>query len=301
MYSLVYPLLSRHKFTLAGCTAILLWSCIVAFIRNVSEQLGPIGGAALIYTVSSVLLAIFVGLPNPKRFSLRYLLIGGGLFVAYEMFLSLALGMVNSRHQAVEMGVINYLWPCLTVLLAVVVSKKPVSPLLYPAMALSFFGVAWTVSGDEGLSIAQLAANVASNPVSYTLAFVGAFLWAVYCNLTKRLAKGENGITWFFIGTAIALWIKYLLSNEPPMVWTWQAGIDLMLAATVMGAGYALWNIAIIGGNMVMLATFSYFTPIFSTFLSAILLDIELTATFWQGVVMVTIASLSCWWLTRKQ
>ncbi|PSW17181.1 drug/metabolite DMT transporter permease [Photobacterium sanctipauli] len=294
-------MLSRHKFTLAGCTAILLWSCIVAFIRNVSEQLGPIGGAALIYTVSSVLLAIFVGLPNPKRFSLRYLLIGGGLFVAYEMFLSLALGMVNSRHQAVEMGVINYLWPCLTVLLAVVVSKKPVSPLLYPAMALSFFGVAWTVSGDEGLSIAQLAANVASNPVSYTLAFVGAFLWAVYCNLTKRLAKGENGITWFFIGTAIALWIKYLLSNEPPMVWTWQAGIDLMLAATVMGAGYALWNIAIIGGNMVMLATFSYFTPIFSTFLSAILLDIELTATFWQGVVMVTIASLSCWWLTRKQ
>ncbi|MGF1698763.1 aromatic amino acid DMT transporter YddG [Photobacterium makurazakiensis] len=294
-------MLSTHKFTLAGCTAILLWSCIVAFIRNVTEQLGPIGGAAMIYTVSSVFLALFIGLPNPKRFSLKYLLIGGGLFVAYEMCLSLALGMANSRHQAVEMGVINYLWPCLTVLLAVIVSKKPVNPLLYPAMALSFFGVAWTVSGDEGLSVALLAANVASNPVSYSLAFVGAFLWAIYCNLTKRLAKGENGITWFFIGTAIALWVKYLLSNEPPMAWTLQAGIDLMLAASVMGAGYALWNIAIIGGNMVMLATFSYFTPIFSTFLSAILLDIELTTSFWQGVVMVTVASLSCWWLTRKQ
>ncbi|MGF1680013.1 aromatic amino acid DMT transporter YddG [Photobacterium minamisatsumaniensis] len=292
---------STHKFTLAGCIAILLWSSIVAFIRNVAEQLGPIGGAAMIYTVSSLLLALFVGLPNPKRFSLKYLLIGGGLFVAYEMCLSLALGMANSRHQAVEMGVINYLWPCLTVLLAVVVSNKPISPLLYPAMALSFFGVAWTVSGDEGLSLAQLAENVASNPVSYALAFVGAFLWAIYCNLTKRLANGENAITWFFIGTAIALWIKYLISNEPPMVWTMQAGIDLLLAATVMGAGYALWNIAIIGGNMVLLATMSYFTPIFSTFLSAFLLDIELTATFWQGVVMVTFASLSCWWLTRKQ
>ncbi|MDO6499014.1 aromatic amino acid DMT transporter YddG [Photobacterium sanguinicancri] len=291
---------TTHKYTLAGCMAILLWSTNVAFIRNVTEQLGPIGGAAMIYTVSATLLAIFIGLPNLKRFSIKYLVLGGALFVSYEMCLALALGMANDRHQAVEMGVINYLWPSLTVLLAVLASKKSVNPALYPAMALSFFGVAWTVSGEDGLSITQLTTNIASNPISYCLAFVGAFLWATYCNLTKRLAKGENAITWFFIGTAIALWIKYAFSNEPALTFSIDASIDLVLAATAMGAGYALWNIAIINGNMVMLATMSYFTPIFSTFFSAMLLDLELTATFWQGVVMVTIASLSCWVLTRK-
>lgn len=293
-------MLGTHKYTLAGCLAILMWSTIVAFIRNVAEQLGPVGGAAMIYTVSTALLAIFIGLPRPGRFSQKYLLVGGALFVSYEMCLALALGMANDRHQTVEMGVINYLWPCLTVLLAVMVSKKRVSLLLYPALALAFLGVAWTVSGDEGLSLNQIAANVATNPVSYTLAFVGAFIWAVYCNVTKRLANGENTITWFFMATALALWAKYFMSDEPAMVWSMGAVTDLLFAAVAMGAGYALWNIGIIGGNMMLLATLSYFTPIFSTFFAAVLLDIELTTAFWQGVVMVTLASLACWWLTRK-
>ncbi|CED59412.1 Transporter, drug/metabolite exporter family [Moritella viscosa] len=294
-------MINSHKFTLAGCLAILLWSTIVGLIRNVAEQLGPIGGAAMIYTVSSVFLLIVLGAPKLKSFPPRYLLIGGGLFVSYEICLSLALGMANNRTQAVEMGVINYLWPSLTVLLAVFISGKPVNKLLYPAIALSFFGVAWTVGGDDGISISQLTSNIATNPASYSMAFFGAFIWALYCNITKKLANGMNGITWFFIGTAIALWIKYLISNEPTMVFTTEATFDLLLAGIVMGSGYALWNIGIIGGNMVFLATLSYFTPILSTFFSAMILNIDLTTKFWEGVMMVTIASLICWWLTREK
>ncbi|WP_037028270.1 aromatic amino acid DMT transporter YddG [Psychromonas aquimarina] len=290
-----------HKCTLAGCLAILLFSTTVGFVRNVAEQLGPIGGAAMIYTVSSFFLLIFIGAPRFRTFSLKYLLIGGTLFVSYEICLSLALGMANNRVQAVEMGVINYLWPSLTVLLAVFISKKPVNKALYPAIALSFFGVAWTVGGDEGISISQLAGNIATNPASYSMAMTGAFIWAFYCNITKRLANGKNAITWFFIATAAALWIKYFISNEPAMVFTSGAAIDLLLTGMAMGSGYALWNIGIIGGNMMLLATLSNFAPLFSTFLSAVILDIALTTKFWQGVVMVTAASLLCWWFSREK
>ena len=195
---------TSYKYTIAGCSAILLWSLIVGLIRNVTEQLGPIGGAAMIYSVSSIFLVLVIGAPRLTLFSPKYLLIGGGMFVSYEMCLSLALGMAHSRTQAVEMSIINYLWPSLTVLFAVVASRKPVNKILYPAIALSFFGVAWTLSGDGGLSISQLLANAATNPVSYTLAFVGAFIWAAYCNVTKKLANGKNAITWFFIATALS-------------------------------------------------------------------------------------------------
>ncbi|GLR73594.1 aromatic amino acid DMT transporter YddG [Aliivibrio sifiae] len=292
---------TSYKYTIAGCAAILFWSMIVGLIRNVTEQLGPIGGAAMIYSVGSLFLVLVMGLPKLSVFSLRYLLIGGGLFVSYEMCLSLALGMANSRNQAVEMSIINYLWPSLTVLFAVLASHKPVNKVIYPAILLSFFGVAWTLSGDQGLSITQLIENAASNPASYSLAFTGAFLWAIYCNITKKLANGKNAITWFFIATALALWIKYAVSDEGAIVMTSSAVIDLLLAGMIMGSGYALWNIGIIGGNMVLLATFSYFTPILSTFFSAWILDIELTIQFWQGVIMVTIASLLCWWFTREK
>lgn len=290
-----------YKYTLAGCLAIILWSAIVGLIRNVAEQLGPIGGAAMTYTVGSLFLVLFVGAPRFKEFSPRYLLLGGSLFVSYEICLSLSLGMANDRTQAIEMGLINYLWPSLTVLLAVLVSKKAINKGIYPAICLSFFGVAWAVSGEQGLSINLLAERIATNPASYSMAFFGAFIWAFYCILTKRLADGKNAITWFFIATAVVLWIKYFMSDEPAMVMTSNAAIDLLLAGMAMGSGYALWNIGILRGNMLLLATLSYFTPIFSTFLSAMILNIELTTNFWQGVVMVTMASLLCWWFTREK
>ncbi|MHA2937539.1 aromatic amino acid DMT transporter YddG [Vibrio sp. RC27] len=293
-------MISAHKYTLAGCVAILLWSTIVPFIRNVAESLGPVGGAAMIYTLSSVLLALVIGLPKLSRFSPRYLIIGGGLFVCYEMCLALTLGMANNKFQAVEMSVINYLWPALTVMLAVVVTRQRVSIWLYPAMAMAFFGVAWTVTGEEGLSISRITENIATNPVSYSLAFSGAFIWAIYCNVTKRLANGQNAITWFFIATATTLWVKFLLTDQPPMTWNGSAVLNLGLAAFAMAGGYGMWNIGIIGGNMVLLATLSYFTPIFSAFFSSLVFGISLGVTFWQGVIMVTLASLSCMYLTRQ-
>ncbi len=273
----------------------------MALSRNVSEQLGPIGGAASMYTVSSLFLILVMGLPDIRKFSKTYLIAGGAMFVCYEIFLSLALGMANDRHQAVEMAVINYLWPAMTVLVAVMMSKKKTNTFVYPSIFVAFFGVAWSISGEQGLSVSQISANIATNPATYSMAFFGAIIWAVYCNFTQKVAKGQNAIVLFFIATAMTLWIQYALSNETGMKFTVEASIDLLLAGLVMGSGYALWNVAILGGNMVLLATLSYFTPIFSTFLSSLILGISLTGTFWQGVVMVTLGSFACWWVTRER
>lgn len=273
----------------------------MGFARAVTEMLGPVGGAASIYTVASVFLVLVMGVPKWRLYSLRYVLIGGGLFVAYEICLALALAMANSRQQAVEMLVINYLWPALTVLLAVLSSGKKTSVLVYPSIALAFFGVAWSITGEQGLTLAQIAANVATNPVTYAMAFVGAFLWAIYCNLTKRISNGQNAITLFFIMTAITLWIKYGLSSETGMTLNLESGTLLLISGIAMGSGYALWNYAIIGGNMLLLATLSYFTPVLSTVISSFILGLVLTQSFIEGVVMVTVGSLMCWWVTREK
>ncbi|AQP37928.1 aromatic amino acid DMT transporter YddG [Vibrio anguillarum] len=293
--------MKQHKHTLFGVAAILLWSCLLGLIRTVTEQFSPIGGAALIYTVSSVFLMLVMGVPKFKHFSLRYVLIGGALFVSYEICLALALGMANDRHQALEMAVINYLWPALTVLFAVFLSRKPVHILVYPSVALAFVGVAWTITGDSGFSVMQISANIATNPLTYSMAFGGAIIWAVYCNITKQLANGQNAIILFFMATAIALWIKYFLSSESTLVFTVPATLNLALTGVVMGSGYALWNVAILRGNMVLLATLSYFTPVISTLLSSLILGVALGLSFWQGVIMVTMGSLICWWATRER
>ena len=155
--------------TACGLVAILLWSTASGLIRSVSEIFGPLGGAALIYSLGAILLVMFLGRPRLRSTSSFYLIVGTALFVAYEVCLSLALGYASNSNQAIELGVVNYLWPCLTVLLAIVMNGQKARWIIVPGTVLALFGIVWVVSGN-GLSLPAIIANVASNPLSYSLA-----------------------------------------------------------------------------------------------------------------------------------
>ncbi|HGM6348740.1 TPA: aromatic amino acid DMT transporter YddG [Serratia marcescens] len=289
----------RTRATLLGLLAIVLWSSVVGLIRSVSEGLGPIGGAAMIYSVSAVFLLVALGVPKWRSFPRPYLIVGSLLFVSYEICLSLSLGYANTRLQAIEVGMINYLWPCFTVLMALALNGQKAKWWLLPGLLLSLFGIGWIMSGEGGWSPAQMLANVRSNPLSYTLAFSGAVIWALYCNLTKKIAQGSNGVVLFIVLTALALWLKYAFSAESGMQFSAGVTVTLLCAGVAMGAGYAAWNVGILHGNMTLLATVSYFTPVLSAVFAALVLHTSLTANFWQGVAMVTLGSLICWRATR--
>ncbi|TXE35958.1 drug/metabolite DMT transporter permease [Serratia marcescens] len=290
---------SRTRATLFGLLAIVLWSSVVGLIRSVSEGLGPIGGAAMIYSVSAVFLLVALGVPKWRSFPRPYLIVGSLLFVSYEICLSLSLGYANTRLQAIEVGMINYLWPCFTVLMALAINGQKAKWWLLPGLLLSLFGIGWIMSGEGGWSPAQMLANVRSNPLSYALAFSGAVIWALYCNLTKKIAQGSNGVVLFIVLTALALWLKYAFSAESGMQFSAGVTVTLLCAGVAMGAGYAAWNVGILHGNMTLLATVSYFTPVLSAVFAALVLHTSLTASFWQGVAMVTLGSLICWRATR--
>ncbi|MEI7112108.1 aromatic amino acid DMT transporter YddG [Serratia sp. TMDUHS_CL] len=290
---------SRTRATLFGLLAIVLWSSVVGLIRSVSEGLGPIGGAAMIYSVSAVFLLVALGVPKWRSFPRPYLIVGSLLFVSYEICLSLSLGYANTRLQAIEVGMSNYLWPCFTVLMALALNGQKAKWWLLPGLLLSLFGIGWIMSGEGGWSPAQMLANVRSNPLSYGLAFSGAVIWALYCNLTKKIAQGSNGVVLFIVLTALALWLKYAFSAESGMHFSLGVTLTLLCAGVAMGAGYAAWNVGILHGNMTLLATVSYFTPVLSAVFAALVLHTSLTANFWQGVAMVTLGSLICWRATR--
>lgn len=291
---------SKHA-TLIGLTAVALWSSIVGLIRGVSESFGATGGAALIYTIASALLMLTVGPTRISQLPRRYLWVGGALFVAYELCLSLSLGYANSARQAIEVGMVNYLWPTFTLTAAILFNRQRSNALIVPGFLLGIVGVCWVLGGDQGLNLGEMAANVGSNPLSYGLAFLGAVIWAAYCTVTARIAEGKNGVTLFFSLTAVSLWIKYALHDNPPMVPTLNAIVLLVLAASAMGFGYAAWNIGILRGNMTILAGASYFIPVFSAAIAAAVLQTPLSLSFWQGAGMVCAGSILCWLATRAR
>ena len=133
------------------------------------------------------------------------------------------------------------------------------------------------------------------------MAFSAAIIWAIYCVVTQRVSNGKNAITLFFSATAATLWVQYIFSNEPSLQFTLPSTLTLLLSGIVIGAGYALWNQALIGADMILLGTLSYFTPVFSTLFASVYLSISLTGSFWQGVALVTLGSLICFLVTRTK
>ena len=290
----------RKNATLIGLIAILLWSSIVGLIRGVSESFGATGGAAMIYSLASVFLLLSVGPTRVHQFPRRYLFWGSLLFVSYELCLALSIGYANTNRQAIEVGMVNYLWPAFVMAAAILFNRQQANLLiLIPGFVLAILGICWVLGGDEGLHLPSVLSNIQDNPLSYGLAFLGALIWTAYCTVTARISEGHNGITLFFALTAGTLWLKFLLIGGEPMHFSVTAIIYLVLAAAAMGFGYAAWNVGILYGNMTVLAGASYFIPVLSAALAALVLQTRLTLPFWQGAAMVCIGSILCWLATR--
>ncbi|MEX6214238.1 aromatic amino acid DMT transporter YddG [Providencia hangzhouensis] len=293
--------LNQYAATLYGVISILLWSTMVGLIRSVSENFGPVGGAALVYTVGSLVLVLVMGIPKITKYPKRYLLWGTVLFVSYEICFVLALGLANNRQQAIELGMVNSLWPSFTIALAVFFNRQRFTLLLGLGLVLAFMGLIWVISGNQPLSVQTILANIQSNPLCYFLAFIGAIVWSFYSNVTKRISGGHNGMVLFFIMTSIGLWILYFFSTPTAFIINSESLLLLLVASIATGGANALWTFAVIKGNVAFLGTLSYFTPVISTAFASMLLSTALTLSFWQGVLMVTMGSVICFLATRQK
>ncbi|MEQ6970220.1 aromatic amino acid DMT transporter YddG [Pectobacterium sp. S5] len=292
--------MTPQRATLTGLLAIVLWSTSVGLIRSLTEALGPIGGAAMIYSTSTLCLLAFYGLPRIKTLPRIYLFAGGAMFVCYEIFLSLSIGLADSRMQAIEIGMINYLWPSLTVFFSLFINQQKSRFLLWPGLTLSLGGIVWIMKGESDWTPELLWNNILANPLAYSLAFSAALTWALYCNITKRYGQGKSGVSLFFFIASLMLWIQYSFSAEGAISLTLPSSLQLLFMGTSTALAYSVWNIGIQHGNLTLLATASYFTPVLSTLLAALWLNITPAISFWQGVAMVTAGSLLCWYATRS-
>lgn len=290
-----------QKATLIGVIAILLWSAVIGLLRSITDQVGPTAGAALIYTCAAGLLIIHSRGLALRKMSLRYVLIGGGLFVTYEICLALAIGHSSSPTQAIEVSIVNYLWPPLTAVLSVLILKRPAKWLLWPGLLCSLWGVYTVLSGSLTPDLSAMAQRIANHPTVYLLAFIGALLWSAYCVATPRLTQGKSSsVTLFFCVTAIVLWTKYAFEGAPSFVMYGGLFIELIAAGMAIGLGYAFWNIGLQRGNVALLAGLSYFTPVLSSIFAALYLHTQLNQSFWIGALMVSFGSILSWIATRN-
>ena len=300
-----------QRATLVGLVAVLCWSATVGLMRSVAEALGALGGAAVLYSVSAVFVLLVQGLParaQLRSISRIYLIVCGLLFALYEICLSVAIGLAHDRPQSMELGMINYLWPCLTIVLAVLCRQQHARWWLWPGVALCLWGLVLVVGADGNAAAGpaapgwySFAAHMAANPLAYTLAFGAALMWPTYSVLARMHGGGFNGVGLFLLLTAALLWVQWLALDTVPMRWSWGTAAQVLAIGALTALGYGCWEHGIQRGNLAVMAAGSYFTPVLSSLWASVWLAVQPGLPFWQGVVLVTAGSLVCWAATRSR
>ena len=295
--------MSKNLATLIGFSAILQWSAIVGLLKKISFSIGADLAVTCMYSFSAVILLLMFRIPNLKLIPKPYLIFATLLFVVYELCFSYAIALAQSAQQAIEISLVNYLWPSMTIIALILFKEVKFNPFVIVGLAVSLGGIVLIQTGNGIFSWSTIFNNFQQNPVSYILALAGAFLWSLYCVITRKYSQGHNPIALFFVVITIVLWAKMLLLQGVPKFPSIEPNIliYMLLVSVVTALGYAAWNIGIIQGNIAILVALSYFSPIFSTLISMTILQTSLPVEFWHGVLLVTGGSLICWISTNWQ
>ena len=109
------------------------------------------------YAAACLLLLLIFGRPHLRAFSLKYLLLGVGAANVCAICFIFSLSMAEDATQTMQVGMVNYLWPCLTIVFAVLFNGERARWWIVPGVLLSLLGVMVVLGGEDGF-----------NPVSYT-------------------------------------------------------------------------------------------------------------------------------------
>lgn len=279
------------KANLYALAAIALWASLAALALSLSHV------PAFLLTGVSLMVGSVLAWPavlrRPALWRMPPSTLAFGVLSLFGYHFLLFMGLRLAP--AVEVNLINYLWPLLLVVLA---------PLYLPGMSLRPVHLMASAMGFGGAIIAIVgaqtsASTTSSNPLlGYLLALLAACAWANYSLQTKRLSVQGRGFPTAAIGLfglvsgGFSLLCHWAL--EPAVSLSLQDwGLLALLGLGPLGASFFLWDQALKLGDARHIGILSYITPLASTTLLMVAsqrpltLSIALAATLIMGAAVL--------------
>lgn len=246
--------------TLAGCGALLLWAFLALFSR-LAAGIPPLQLTALGFAVGGGIgLAVVAAkgrLALLRQEPLAWVHGVGGLFGYHALyFLAFALA------PAVEVNLINYLWPLLIVLLSAPIRGLRLGPARLAGVGLGVAGCALIVGPGAAFPPEAVPGFVA--------ALGCAVVWSVYSVTagTPRLSRvPTEAVAGFCLATAALAAVLHAIfeTTVAPSAGEWLAILGLGLGP--VGAAFFLWDVGMKRGDPRLLGTLAYAVPVASTLL----------------------------------
>ncbi|MES2363947.1 MAG: DMT family transporter [Pseudomonadota bacterium] len=269
--------------------AIALWAMLASL--GVSLQHVPpflLTGLALI--IGSLLALPFV-IRDRRQWAVAPHTLGLGVFTLFGFHFLLFMGLRLAP--AVEVNLVNYLWPLFIVVLA---------PLYLPGTRLRGAHVVAALLGFAGAAMAILGGRESAGPAwgagwGYLLALGSALIWANFSLQTKRATLRGEG----FPSAAIGLF--GLVSGLLSLLCHWAleptASLDLrdalllaLMGLGPLGAAFFLWDKALKLGDARQIGILSYLTPLASTALLVLVSGRPLSWSIGLAALMIIGAAM---------
>lgn len=184
--------MTTQRATLIGLLAPLCWGMGVSLVRGIAEGFGLAQGQTLLYTTAAVCLFFVIGIPDLRTVDRRYLIFGLPTANASSLCFTLSIFFSAGGTQTMEAAMVNYLWPALTLLFAVVFNGVRSRWWIAPGMVLAFCGIVEILAGGQGFSLEGFISRLLEHPLSYILAVGAAVTWAAFSSMTRAWGGSTN-------------------------------------------------------------------------------------------------------------
>lgn len=250
--------------TRIGFIAIVIFGTLALLTTLTEGAIPPFQMIAMCFSIAFILIALR-WIKN-KDNGFRYLrqplfswIIGvGGLFGFHFFYFK---GM--SLAPAVEVSLITYLWPLLIVLFSSFLPTEKLRIYHLVGALLALLGCLILINGNGELGFAWHYLP------GYLYGLAAAISWGLYSTLSRLVRNvPTDAVAWFCAATAILALIYHLLFEMtvwPADSMQWLGVIGLGLGP--VGAAFFFWDFGVKYGNIQLIGTLAYITPLISTLL----------------------------------
>jgi drug/metabolite transporter (DMT)-like permease len=290
-----------------GLIALFFWATSVAFTRTLTETLGPIALVAVSFSGGGLILSVMELIRYRKIRALappswKYLLFCGIFFLGYTLGYVPALALAKDRQVALQLGVVNYLWPGLIVLGSVFILKyRPRWIYLIPGIIIAFFGIFICMAGE--ISLDSFLKAMRENTLAFALMAGSAVCWALYSNCAHKYSpkNGASGVPLFQLATGLIFFILQMAGGAKAVWTTAIIGPLVYYMVFVTALGYLLWDFAMQKGKVVLLGIASYLLPLVSTLFAGWYFHEPVGWSLLAGAVLVMLGAVLSRWGIEKE
>lgn len=251
---------SKNTATLYGVAAILLWS-LLAWMALFTSDLPPFQVLAISFSIGGISGMLWAASRNQWRVRVFMQPLPAFVLALLALFGYHALYFIAFRHApAVEVNLINYLWPLLIVVFAAFLPGVRLTAGQITGTALGLFGVLLMVTRGQGIQLDE------AHMGGYLAALAAALTWSAYSVINRRFHNvPSTAVTFVCVVVGLLAAIVHFASETTHMPSIKQWWVLIAMGIGPVGVAFLLWDHGTKHGDIAVLGTLSYAAPVLST------------------------------------